>query len=127
VEVGLRGGSFVSGAAIGFGDEPAAVTSVSASEIHVLSPTSSTTGPVNIVASSPDGWTTVAPLAFSYGPEVLYFTPMGDSIAGGSQITIFGYGFGSDASRIFVRIGGRSAQVIGSSLYGQDYTYPSIF
>src|SRR6202007_588189 len=62
--------------------------------------------------------------AFSYGPQVEYFLPMGDAPAGGSQLTILGYGFGTDSSQIKVSLGGNPAQVVGSSLFGQGLSFP---
>ena len=60
----------------------------------------------------------MAPSGFSYGPQARYFSPMGDRTTGGSSITILGYGFGTDPSKVSVKIGGQTATVTGLSLYG---------
>jgi hypothetical protein len=106
------------GASVAFGTQSAAVLSVSSdqTQLTVVSPNSPVTGPVNILAKLPNNWLTLAPLAFSYGPQVEYFMPMGDAPSGGSQLTILGYGFGTDSAQIKVSIGGNAAQVVGSSL-----------
>jgi len=83
-------------------------------QIQTVAPNSSVRGPVNIVSSFPNGWTSLAPMAFSYGPHIQYVVPSGDRPSGGSQITILGYGFGSDTSHISVKIGGQAAEVLNS-------------
>lgn len=85
--------------------------------MQVIAPSSSVNGPVNVLGAFPNGWTTLAPLAFSYGPQVKYVIPAGDSTAGGSQIKILGFGFGSGVS---VNIGGQAAKVLSSDFGGTD-------
>ena len=110
--------NFVGGGAVAFGPKPAPIASVNSSlipnQIQTVAPNSSVRGPVNIVSSFPNGWTTLAPMAFSYGPHIQYVVPSGDRPSGGSQITILGYGFGSDTSHISVKIGGQAAEVLNS-------------
>ena len=113
--VALDGTNFVAGATVAFGQKLAAVTSINPNQIQVVAPSSPVIGAVNVFASFPNGWSTLAPLAFSYGPEVQYFLPQGDRTTGGSAITILGYGFGADPSQISVTIGGQPARVVGSS------------
>jgi len=117
------------GASVLFGNQQAPVVSVSSdqSQLTVASPNSSSAGPVNVLATFADNWLTMAPLAFSYGPEVEYFLPMGDAPSGGSQLTILGYGFGTESSQIRVSIGGSPAQVVGSSFANGTGVFPLDF
>jgi DNA-binding beta-propeller fold protein YncE len=119
--VTLNGSNFTNGTEATFGGAAAAVTGVSAdqSTITAVAPKLDGPGPVNVVGTFPDGWSMVAPMAYSYGPQVQYYVPMGDSPSGGSSMVLFGYGFGDDASKISVSIGGAQARVIGSSLQSQ--------
>jgi len=68
---------------------------------------------VNLSVTFPDGWTQVAPDAFTYGPEVLYIDPTGGPTIGGTQVQILGYGFSFDPALIQVTVGGKSATVTG--------------
>ncbi len=114
----LNGLNFASGAVVGFGAKAAAVISTSANQMQVVAPSSSSNGPVNITAAFSNGWSTVAPSGFSYGPQVKYVLPTGDRTTGGSTVFVFGYGFGTDVSRISLKIGGHTGTVTGLSLYG---------
>ena len=122
----LNGAGFLSGASVSFGGVRGAVSSVSADQtmMQVVAPEVNSQGPVNITASFSDTWATLAPLSFSFGPHVQYFLPMGDAPSGGSQMILFGYGFGSDASQISVSVGSSKAQVVGSSFVAQGLHLP---
>jgi hypothetical protein len=122
----LNGSGFLPGDGVAFGGAPAAVVSVSTDQtmMQVIAPDLASPGPVNITASFPNTWSTLAPRAFSYGPEIQYFLPMGDAPGGGSQMILFGYGLGTDASQISVSIGGSKAQVAGSSFVAQGFNIP---
>jgi hypothetical protein len=122
----LNGSGFLSGGTVDFAGVPAAVvsTSTNQSTMQVVSPNVDSPGPVNITASFPDTWSTLAPLAFSYGPQIQYFLPMGDAPGGGSQMILFGYGLGTDPSQISVSIGGSRAQVAGSSFVAAGFHIP---
>ena len=69
-------------------------------------PPNASTGAVNIAAYFPNGWLAIAPDAFSYGPHVLQILPNAGTPAGGDIIQIYGYGFGSDPTKLTVKIGG---------------------
>ncbi|HMC11923.1 MAG TPA: IPT/TIG domain-containing protein, partial [Pirellulaceae bacterium] len=71
----VTGANFESGAAIQFGTQTATVQSAGATQIQAASPASAASGAVNLSAFFPDGWTTVAPDAFSYGPQILKVLP----------------------------------------------------
>lgn len=128
----LAGQSFESTAQILFGTQSATNTSVgSNTQINATSPPNAASGPVNITAYFPSGWLTLAPDAFSYGPQVLQILPNAGTPAGGDTVQIYGYGFGSDPGKLTVTIGGAAAilqkaesvTAIASSL-GLDATYP---
>jgi hypothetical protein len=88
-------------------------------------------GAVNLAAYFPSGWLAIAPDAFSYGLQILEILPNAVAKSGGGTVQIYGYGFGSDASKIAVNIGGANATVqtveniasLAASL-GLDASYP---
>jgi DNA-binding beta-propeller fold protein YncE len=87
------------------------VQSESATQIQAASPSNTASGPVSLTAFFPSGWLAVAPAAFSYGPEIREILPNAGKQAGGEFIAIYGFGFGSDPSKVTVSIGGASANV----------------
>jgi hypothetical protein len=91
---------------------PATKVTASSSSMSATPPTSSQTGPVNVLVTNPDGWVTVVPDAFTYGPTVLSVIPNAGEPAGGTQVTIYGYGLESSPQ---VSIGGQSATVVSVS------------
>lgn len=128
----LEGKNFEATAQILFGTQSAAYASVAGNmQINATSPPNAASGPVNITAYFPSGWLTLAPDAFSYGPQVLQILPNAGAPAGGDTVQIYGYGFGSDPAKLTVTIGGAAATIqkveivtaIASSL-GLDATYP---
>ncbi|PYT48250.1 MAG: hypothetical protein DMG44_15585 [Acidobacteria bacterium] len=100
-------------------------------QIQANSPASVSKGPVNVTAFFDDGWLVLAPDAFSYGPQILQILPNAGATGGGDSVQIYGYGFGSDATKITVKIGAANATVtkiesvtdIAPSL-GLDASYP---
>ena len=128
----LSGQNFPATAQVLFGTQSAGNASVSsATHINASSPANAATGAVNIAAYFPSGWLTLAPDAFSYGPQVLQILPNAGMPAGGDTVQIYGYGFGSAPTKVTVTIGGGNAIVqeaqnltaIAPSL-GLDSTYP---
>jgi hypothetical protein len=128
----LAGQNFTSLAQLKFGTQLAASATVSgANQIQANSPPSVSTGPVNVTAYFQNAWLALAPDAFSYGPQILQIFPGAGSNAGGDTVQIYGYGFGSDSSKINLKIGSASATVqkvenvtnIAPSL-GLDASYP---
>ena len=128
----LAGQNFEATAQVLFGSQSASNASVaSGSQINATSPPNAASGPTNIAAYFPSGWLSLAPDAFSYGPQVLEILPNAGNPAGGETIQIYGYGFGSDPTKVTVKIGGVTATVqkaenmstIAPSL-GLDPTYP---
>lgn len=128
----LSGQNFPSSAQIKFGTQLSGEVSVAgSSQINATSPPNAASGPVNVTAYFPGGWIALAPAAFSYGPEVLQILPNAGSPAGGDAIQIYGYGFGSDPTRITVKLGGATASVLGvesvtsiAPSLGLDASYP---
>jgi len=109
----LSGQGFSSGAVVAFGAQLASAAQVSGpAQIQVTSPPSQASVPVNIAAYFPGGWLAVAPDGFSYGPQILEVSPSAVSGEGGDQVQILGYGFGSDASKVSVIVGGNAATVL---------------
>jgi len=100
-------------------------------QIQANSPPNIASATVNVVANFQNGWLALTPDAFSYGPQILQILPNAAAPTGGDTVQIYGYGFGTDATRIAVKIGGSSASVqkidtapnVISSL-GLDATYP---
>ncbi|HEY2461630.1 MAG TPA: IPT/TIG domain-containing protein [Candidatus Acidoferrum sp.] len=107
------------------------VTSSGSTQIQAVSPPSAVTGAVNATAYFSNGWLAIAPDAFSYGTQILKVLPNAGAKTGGDSVQIYGYGFGSDTSKIAVSIGGTAAAVqkvenvsgLSASL-GLDATFP---
>ena len=103
----------------------------STTQIQVTTPANATVGAVNMTAYFPSGWLALAPDAFSYGPQIREILPNAGNKNGGDTISIYGYGFGAEASKLTVKIGGAAAAVqrvenvvtIAPSL-GLDAAYP---
>jgi len=115
-----------------FSTQPATnVTATGNSQINATSPPNAAKGSVNITSYFSNGWLTLAPDAFSYGPQVLQILPNAGTPTGGDIVKIYGYGFGSDPTKLTVTIGGAVATVqtaqdvtaIAPSL-GLDSSYP---
>ncbi|MFI5059370.1 MAG: IPT/TIG domain-containing protein [Candidatus Acidiferrales bacterium] len=128
----LSGQNFEATAQVRFGMQNATAASVTGStQIQTSSPPSVVNGAVNLAAYFPSGWLAIAPDAFSYGPQILEILPNASAKSGGDTVQIYGYGFGSDASKIAVNIGGANAIVqkvekittLAASL-GLGATYP---
>ena len=128
----LSGQNFSALTQLHFGTQSAPSPNVSgATQMQAISPPSDTNAAVNLTAYFQDGWLALAPDAFSYGPEILQILPNAGSSSGGDSIQIYGYGFGSDPTKLGVTIGGAAAAVskienapaIAASL-GLDTTYP---
>ena len=104
-----------------------------AAQIQATSPPNATPGPVNVTAYFPSGWLALAPSAFSYGSQILELLPNAGRKDGGDTVQIYGHGFGGDAAKISVTIGGASALVqkvedvsalVASGGVGADYGFP---
>ncbi|MGC2529349.1 MAG: IPT/TIG domain-containing protein [Candidatus Acidiferrum sp.] len=128
----LSGHNFSSSAQISFGTQIASSVSVAgANQINSTAPPNAAGGPVSLTGYFSNGWLALAPAAFSYGPKVLQILPNAGAPAGGDTVQIYGYGFGSDPTKVTVTIGGEAATVqkaenvtsIALSL-GLDATYP---
>jgi hypothetical protein len=128
----LTGQSFEPTVQLSFGTQVAAnATVASPTQINATSPPNAATGPINATAYFPSGWLALAPNAFSYGPEILRILPNAGNPSGGDTLRIYGYGFGSDPTKIAVTIGGVSATVLSAAnlttiapSLGLDPTYP---
>lgn len=108
----LSGQNFESSAQILFGTQSAASVNIAgATQINATSPPNAATGSVNVAAFFPSGWLALAPDAFSYGPQILQVLPNAGVQSGGDTIQIYGYGFGSNASKVGVTIGGAAATI----------------
>jgi hypothetical protein len=108
----ISGSNFPTGAQIRFGTQnPVAATVQGGSQLQVTSPASAASGAVNLTAYFSNGWVAAAPDGFSYGPSVEAILPNAGASAGGDTICLLGFGFGSSAGGITVKIGGQSATV----------------
>ena len=103
----------------------------SATQLQATSPPSATPGAANISAYFSSGWLALTPDAFSYGPQILQIFPNAGSSAGGDTLQIYGYGFGSDPTKVTVQIAGANATVQSvenvtaiSPMLSLDATYP---
>jgi hypothetical protein len=110
--VSISGANFPSGVQIRFGGQnPIAATVTGGSQMQVNSPQSASSGAVNVTAYFSNGWASVAPEGFSYGPSVEAILPNAGASAGGDTIYLLGHGFGSSTGGITVKIGGQAATV----------------
>ncbi len=110
--VALAGQNFTSPAQLKFGAQSAPNVTVSGpAQIQASSPPSVTNGAVNVTSYFQSGWLAIAPDAFSYGPQILQLLPNAGANTGGDSVQIYGYGFGGDATKITVKIGGANATV----------------
>ena len=107
----LSGQNFAGPGQVKFGAQLAASPAVTSSQIQVASPPSVVNGVVNLTAYFQNSWLVLAPDAFSYGPQILQVLPNAGTNAGGDVVQIYGYGFGTDPSKISVKIGTVSATV----------------
>lgn len=107
----LNGQNFAGPVQVKFGSQLAASPTVSSSQIQAASPSSVVNGAVNVTAYFQNSWLALAPDAFSYGPQILQVLPNAGTSSGGDELQIYGYGFGSDATKIGVTIGGAAATV----------------
>jgi len=128
----LSGQNLTSLAQLKFGTQLASKPTVSGpTQIHAASPPSVLNGAVNLTAYFQNSWIAIAPDAFSYGLQILQVLPNAGTGAGGDSVQIYGYGFGTDPTKIVVKIGGAVATVqkvenvtpIAPSL-GLDASYP---
>ena len=128
----LSGQNFTSPVQLRFGSQSAASPTVTSStQIQAGSPSSVLNGAVNVTAYFQNSWLALAPDAFSYGPQILRILPNAGASAGGDSVQIYGYGFGTDPTKITVKIGGSAATVqkidniitVAPSL-GLDASYP---
>lgn len=128
----LAGRNFSNSAQLKLGTQLATNATVTGStQIQASSPPSVSNGAVNVTAYFDNGWLAVSPDAFSYGPQILQVLPNAGANSGGDAVQIYGYGFGNDATKISVKIGGGNATVqkvenagtVAASL-GLDATYP---
>jgi WD40 repeat protein len=88
----LTGQRFESGAKLFFGGVAAGdPTNLTATSMTVQPPLPGS-GPLDVVASFPNGWATYAPEAYSYGPAIEYQDVNAGDSAGGATIQIGGYG-----------------------------------
>lgn len=128
----LNGTDFFANPQVRFGGlNPVAATAASSSQLTVVSPASAATGPVNLTAYFPNGWLTLAPAAFSYALAVVRVLPNAGSPGGGDTVTVLGYGFGSSAGGVSVKVGGQAATIVSvdalpafASTLGLDSTFP---
>ena len=110
--VAVAGQNFTSTTQLNFGTQSALnVTLSRPAQIQANAPASVTNGAVNATAYFQDGWLAIAPDAFSYGPQIVQLLPNAGTSAGGDSVQIYGYGFGSDPTKIIAKIGGANATV----------------
>lgn len=108
----LAGQNFTGLAQLNFGAQLASsAVPAGSTQIQATAPANAAAGPVNVTAYFSNGWMALAVDAFSYGPQILQVLPNVGSKIGGDTIEIYGFGFGSDASKVSVKIGGTAAAI----------------
>jgi DNA-binding beta-propeller fold protein YncE len=90
--------------------------------LTVTPPAAANDGAVNVTVTNPDGSLAIAVDGFSYGSSVLSVATNSGPAAGGTSVTVYGYGMAFDAGQISVTVGGNGATVTsafaGSPLSG---------
>src|SRR5581483_1392493 len=101
--------------------------------LTVTAPPAASPGPVNVKVIQPDGTPIFNPLAFSYGPTLMFLN--GDTAApgGGGVSDIVGIGLPTDPSQIQVTVGGKVASIVSANVanfYGVtfpfSYPFPAV-
>lgn len=109
----LSGANFSSNPQMRFGAlNPISATASSTSQLQGVSPASTASGPVNLTAYFANGWLSLAPGAFSYGPKIVRVLPNAGSASGGDTVTVFGYGFGGSSGGVTATLGGQAATIV---------------
>ncbi len=93
------------------GQNATGVVLTGASQLQATSPGAVSPGAANVFAYFSNGWVAAAADAFSYGPQILQILPNAGANTGGETVRIYGYGFGSDATKISVKFGTSAAVV----------------
>ena len=127
----LSGTNFESTPKVQLGSQTAAVQGTNSTQLQITSPANAASGAMNVAAFFADGWSAIAPDAFSYGPQILELLPNAGNKNGNEITFLYGYGLGADTSKLSVKIGGSSATVqkieqVGSitSSLGLDASFP---
>jgi hypothetical protein len=115
----INGVGFVTGDKVFVGPPPTSTQTIVATNVSTQStnvidatlPASSIQGPVNVTVLQPDGWEAVGLNAFSYGPSLVQAAPSAVPAAGGSALTVYGYGLDYLPSQLDVKIGAQAATV----------------
>lgn len=115
----ISGSGFRSGAQVFFGQTAAPTTFVSSTQLSVQPPPG-LSGRVDVSIGFPDGWALLAPQAYSYGPTVIDQSATAGDVAGGTSVTLLGFGLNGAGSEGYptVLVGGRSATVTNSNALG---------
>jgi IPT/TIG domain len=125
--VTLSGQNFASAPYVSFGGQlGSALSVVGPTQMAATSPPTTVTGSVNVSAYFPGGWVSIAPEAFSYGPQILEMLPNAGSPIGGDTVQLYGFGFAGSGVTT-VTFGGATAKISSietAASLGFDPTYP---
>jgi sugar lactone lactonase YvrE len=115
----ISGSGFRSGAQVYFGQTAATTTFVSSTQLNVQPPPG-LSGRVDVSIAFPDGWTLLARQAYSYGPIVIHQSITAGDVAGGTSVTLLGFGINGAGSGGYptVLVGGSSATVTNYNAIG---------
>lgn len=110
--VTLTGANFGANPIVRIGTQiVASVSNSTPTQIQATTPASIAFGAANVTAYFQDGTVTLAPDAFSYGPQVLEVLPNAGGNSGGDTIALYGYGFGQDSGQVQARFGQSLASI----------------
>jgi hypothetical protein len=110
-----------------FGNQPAINANfVSEAQVDLTAPPSLAQGPVNVKSLFPGGYFTIAPDAYTYGPQGLFVKPDSGSTEGGTLTSILGYGLNYSAAQISVTVGGLPASAVATkaTLGRSPFSFP---
>jgi hypothetical protein len=104
-----------------------------AGTLTFTAPASSQPGPVSVKVIQPDGTPIFDPLAFSYGPSLMFVNGDTATPMGGSMVHLVGLGLPTDPTQIQVKVGGKSARVLSATTvkfqwftFPYSYPYPAV-
>ncbi len=101
--------------------------------LSAVAPAVSQPGPVDVKIIQPSGNESYNPLAFSYGPNLMFVNGDTSTPTGGTTSYITGVGMPTDASQVQVSVGGQNATItsaVQAPFYGVyfpfSYPYPAV-
>ncbi len=107
-----------------FGSTPVWDLYASGNQYSFVSPALTTPGAENMLLTLSDSTPLLAPLAFSYGPDVVRLVTTASGADGSGNGFLVGYGFGNNTDSLKVTVGGQTATVTSFTANFPDLDIP---